>query len=179
MIMSRNIPICRTRRVSALSVAAAALLAATSAFAGEKVQQPPTATELWQFRSACIELGQKIVKDTQHLHLTDSVEMSSRYDPATGHCYVLTTVMRVDDRYGHKGDTSVALWDGQTGRILASIHRPIVGEWLGNVDDPQHVSPTLDKFDDDAAVKAFKKKKYEDAESYINRLMSEDRERCQ
>ena len=169
--------------LSVLSVAAAALFAATSAFAGEKVQQPPTATELWQLRSVCVELGRKIVKDVQHPLVQPpeySLRMSSRYDPATGHCYVLTTEMRVDETYGgHKGDDRVILWDGQTGEILASIDRPILGEYSGNVDDLQHVSPTLDKFDDDAAVKAFGKKKYEDAKSYINRLMSEDRERCQ
>jgi hypothetical protein len=155
----------------ALSVAAAALLAATSAFASEKVQQPPTATELWQLRSACVELGKKIVKDTQHLH--DFEQMSSRYDSLTGHCYVLITDM------SHRGDnTYITLWDGQTGEILASIQRPLSGEWSGEVHDPQHVSPSP-TFDDEKAEKTFYKKKYEDAQSYIIRLMSEDRERCQ
>jgi hypothetical protein len=153
------------------------IVTSDAAGASEKVQQSPTATELWQLRSACVELREKLVKDLQsHETGMDRIlsDTSSRYDPVTGHCYIATTAM--EKTGDERGAEHHVLWDGQTGKILASIDFPIHREPSGSVSDPQHVGPSPDKFDDQ---KTFWRAQAYDAVIYIHRLMSEDRERCQ
>ena len=57
-----------------------------AAHAQQPYFQPPTATELFNLRSRCAELGNKFLDDLVVFRpLTKSI--TSRYDPRTNHCY--------------------------------------------------------------------------------------------
>jgi hypothetical protein len=79
--------------------------------------QVPTVTEIFNLRSQCADLGQKIL-DQNVINSALAQEESSHYNPKTNRCYVeldvhsadLTKARDVDDRY---------LYDGQTKDKLA------------------------------------------------------------
>lgn len=76
-----------------------------------------TATEIFNLRSECARLGQKILHgNIVGVALTQ--DQVSHYDPQTNRCYVQLTVQTAD--LSKPGDYfSTTLYDGQTGEILA------------------------------------------------------------
>src|SRR5712692_1543143 len=84
-----------------------------------RVTAPPTATEVFNLRSKCAELGEKIMeRNIIGSALTQS--QVSHYDAETNRCYVELDVntgdlTKFDDYY------SRTLFDGQTGEMLAHI----------------------------------------------------------
>ena len=81
----------------------------------------PTATEVFNLRSKCAELGEKIMKNTV---IGDGLtkDQVSHYEPKTNRCYVQLTVRNAnvakEDEYFQQ-----YLFDGQTGQVLAAMRR--------------------------------------------------------
>jgi hypothetical protein len=87
--------------------------------ADEAAFRKPSATEVFNLRSKCAELGEKI-KRGNAIGVALAQEQASHYDAKSNRCYVeLTTHMadqsHFDDHLGRY------LYDGQTGEILAWI----------------------------------------------------------
>src|SRR5438445_965290 len=77
--------------------------------------QSPTATEVFNLRSKCAELGEKIMKNTV---IGDELKKDqlSRYDPKMNRCYVQLTVWNAN--LGNGDDYFQRyLYDGQTGQV--------------------------------------------------------------
>lgn len=121
----------------------------------------PTATEVFNLRSKCAELGDKILKNTvAGSELTKN--QVSRYDPKTNRCYVQLTVWNANlpkgDEYFHQ-----YLYDGQTGQVLAAIHRE-KGTRYGDIyNNPSPMNGTPDEL-------------YLDASLFISKMMVDDRQ---
>jgi nitrate reductase alpha subunit len=128
--------------------------------------QSPTATEVFNLRSKCAELGEKIMKNTA---LRDELKRDelkkdqlSRYDPKTNRCYVQLTVWNANLA---KGDDYFQryLYDGQTGQVLAAMRREH-GVRSGDIYiDPSPLSGNPDEL-------------YLDASLFISKTMADDRQ---
>jgi len=82
-----------------------------------RTNQIPTATEVFQMRSECASLGQKILnKNIVGIALTQS--QLSNYNPKTNRCYVELTVQTAD-LSKEPEVMSRYLYDGQTEEMLA------------------------------------------------------------
>jgi hypothetical protein len=129
--------------------------------AGAPSFRSPTATEVFNLRSKCAELGEKIMKDTV---IGDALKKDqlSRYDPKTNRCYVQLTVWNADLT---KGDENFQryLFDGQTGQVLAAIRRE-KGTRSGDIySDPSPAQGNSDEM-------------YLDASIFISQAMADDRQ---
>jgi hypothetical protein len=132
------------------NVVLAFLLCCSDAYA-----QTPSATEVFNLRSRCAELGQKFVDDlVVGSALTKS--LTSRYDSRTNHCYgdVIT------ESIGTFSYHNRSLFDLQTGEILA-FAKMERGNKVGMV------FGRLSKMDNDLG--------FTDANEYIDKMMKEDR----
>ena len=121
----------------------------------------PTATEVFNLRSKCAELGEKIMKNTV---IRDELkkEQLSHYEPKTNRCYVRLTVWKAN--LG-KGDEYFQqyLFDGQTGQVLAAIRRE-KGVRSGEISiDPSPLNGNSDEL-------------YVDASIFISKMMADDRQ---
>jgi len=121
----------------------------------------PTATEVFNLRSKCAELGEKIMEKTV---IGDALKKDqvSRYEPKTNRCYVQLTVSNADPA---KGDDYFQqyLFDGQTGQVLAAIHRE-KGVRSGEIPiDPSPLNGNSDEL-------------YVDASMFISKMMADDRQ---
>jgi hypothetical protein len=121
----------------------------------------PTATEIFNLRSKCAELGEKIMKDTV---VGDALRKNqiSHYDPKTNRCYVQLTIWNADpakaDEYFQQ-----SLLDGQTGQVLAAIRR-VNGTKSGDISiDPSPLNGNPDEL-------------YVDASLFIAKMMADDRQ---
>lgn len=85
----------------------------------DPVFRKPTATEVFNLRSKCAELGDKI-PNASLLNPNLDQHHVSHYDPQTNRCYIEVTVYTVDPSK-HEDHHSRNLWDGQTGELLVSI----------------------------------------------------------
>lgn len=121
----------------------------------------PTATEVFNLRSKCAELGEKILKNTD---IADALKKDqvSHYEPKTNRCYVQLTVWNPNLS---KGDDYFQqyLLDGQTGQVLAAIHRE-KGVRSGEISiDPSPLNGNSDEL-------------YVDASMFISKMMEDDRQ---
>ena len=121
----------------------------------------PTATEVFNLRSKCAELGEKIFKNTD---IADALKKDqvSHYEPKTNRCYVQLTVWNPNLS---KGDDYFQqyLLDGQTGQVLAAIHRE-KGVRSGEISiDPSPLNGNSDEL-------------YVDASMFIGKMMEDDRQ---
>lgn len=88
--------------------------------ASESVFTKPTASELFNLRSKCVEIGNKIAIDKADKFVGSDIvqEHSSHFDIKTDRCYV-----ELDEKMGDPAKFldyySQALYDGQTGELLA------------------------------------------------------------
>jgi hypothetical protein len=94
----------------------------------KRTTQLPTATEIFNLRSKCAELGQKILTDNQVIEnqfvkaLAQTV--MSHYDPRTNRCYVRLNedMLYLPNKYRQAQDLQESyLFDGQTGESLAHL----------------------------------------------------------
>ena len=123
--------------------------------------QSPTATEVFNLRSKCAELGEKIMRNTA---IRDELKKDqlSRYDPKTNRCYVQLTVWNANPG---KGDDYFQryLYDGQTSQMLAAMRREH-GVRSGDIYiDPSPLSGNPDEL-------------YLDASLFISKTMADDRQ---
>jgi hypothetical protein len=81
--------------------------------------QPPTATEVFNLRSRCEELGQKI-EDENVIGSALTQSHTSRYNPRTNRCYVQLDV-HTADLSKPATYSSTYLFDGQTKELLAWV----------------------------------------------------------
>ena len=123
--------------------------------------QAPTATEVFNLRSKCAELGEKIMKNTA-VGDTLTKDQISHYDPKTNRCYVQLTIW--NPKLGKADDYfQQSLIDGQTGQVLASIHRE-KGTKSGAISiDPSPLNGNPDEL-------------YVDASLFISKMMADDRQ---
>ena len=121
----------------------------------------PTATEVFNLRSKCAELGEKMMKNAvTGDELTKN--QVSHYDPKTNRCYVQLTIWNANpakgDEYYHQD-----LYDGQTGQLLAAIRRE-KGTRYGDIyNSPSPMNGTSDEL-------------YLDASIFISKMMADDRQ---
>jgi nitrate reductase alpha subunit len=121
----------------------------------------PTATEVFDLRSKCAELGEKIIKNTVVRDGLKKEELS-HYEPKTNRCYVRLTVWNANVG---KGDEYFQqyLFDGQTGQMLAAIHRE---NGVKSGDLYSEPSPSQGNPDE----------MYVDASIFISQMMADDRQ---
>jgi hypothetical protein len=132
------------------------------AFAAARAFQLPTATEVFRLRSACAALGQKILDDNAPVGLALSKSQVSHYDPSTNRCYVELDI--VDTPKGEFHFYHRALFDGQTGEVLAFANVEKKWQKSGKVFDKQHDTTNLNNAG------------WDDANDYIDAKMADDRE---
>jgi hypothetical protein len=123
--------------------------------------QARSAEEVFRLRSMCVDLGQRIIKDgVVGSALTQ--DQVSHYNQQTNRCYVEVTVHTMDasrpDYLIHR-----YLYDGQTKEMLANANIEKGGKKHGMVFDQQHQTRTLENAG------------WDDANSYINAMMLDDR----
>ena len=133
---------------------------ATVPVAEERGHQLPTATEVFQLRSACADLGQKLLEENV-VGSALAQDQISHYNPRTNRCYVEVTINTADltkpMNYFHR-----VLYDGQTSEMLASAQMR-KGSKSGMVFDKQHLTTTLENAG------------WDDASEYIDAMMADDR----
>jgi hypothetical protein len=121
----------------------------------------PTATEVFNLRSKCAELGEKISKNTV---IADALKKDqlSHYEPKTNRCYVQVTVWNANLTEGDEYFQQY-LFDGQTGQVLAAIRRE-KGVRSGDIYvDPYPPAGNSDEL-------------YLDTSMFISKLMADDRQ---
>ena len=96
------------------------------AVAQQRDFRPPSATEVFNLRSKCAELGEKILEE-QPMNLGTIPSQVSHYDPRTNRCYVELTVVTDDVNTLHR-----YLFDGQTKEMLAHAAR-VKGNMEGQI----------------------------------------------
>ena len=149
----------------------AAVLAASSCrqHKGSADNQPaynrlPTATEVFDLRSKCAVLGDKVMSEN-YIGSALTHNQISHYNPETNHCYVKLEVSTADlttpkerfirDEY---------LYDGQTKESLAYAY------WDGNQKSAMIFSDSLKKFVHDPTLPT-----YEETDNLIDQFVAEDR----
>jgi hypothetical protein len=122
----------------------------TPSAAQQRTFQPPTATEVFDLRSRCAALGEKLLKD----NFTSGSQLS-HYNPTTNRCYVeLTAGSALLGR---------SLYDGQTKELLAyTINNN--GHRSGEIHDRQHQTTRPEQ-----------NFGWDNATAYIDKMMAEDR----
>lgn len=119
----------------------------------------PTATEIFNLRSRCAELGEKIMQKTVAGDALKKNQLS-HYEPKTNRCYVQLTVWNPNPAKGDE-DFQQYLFDGQTGQVLAAIRRQ-KGTRSGDIySDPSPLSGNPDEL-------------YLDASMFISKMMLDD-----
>jgi hypothetical protein len=135
---------------------------ASVAFAEERTFRLPTATEVFQLRSACVVLGQKILEGNV-IGSALVQEQISHYNPRTNRCYVELIVHAADLSKYDQFDFSRYLYDGQTKEMLAVAGTKRGSQKWGMVYDKQHRTTTLNNAG------------WDDASAYIDAMMADDR----
>lgn len=103
----------------------------------------PTATEVFNLRSKCAELGDKILENN-FVGSALTQEVKSHYNPETNRCYVeLDVHAAILDEY-EKHPISRYLFDGQTKDMLASSKQE-KGVLSGSIYDPDDILAGYDK----------------------------------
>jgi hypothetical protein len=109
-----------------------AYLTAHSIGSEQTVIQPPTAGEIFNFRSRCADLGKTIMDGDAHGPAV-SLSQASHYDVKTNRCYVELDASNTGPK--QEGfDLTRTLFDGQTGEILA---------WLRSNQSAANVQPQV------------------------------------
>jgi len=100
--------------------------------ASQSCTQKPTATEVFNLRSKCAELGDQLQRDTY-----EATGGASHYDQPSNRCYVRLVIFENSKNSVYK---AIELYDGQTHEKLASVQGTDGRDWgylnirLGNCD---------------------------------------------
>lgn len=136
---------------------------------------PPTANEVFDLRTKCAQLGQKILDDDVHGPAVSITEVSN-YNAQTNRCYVKLEASPADlatPRDQHYLDTSV--FDGQTGELLAFTKYKNLPAWTGPGDDKHENKYGLIVYEHKCVVQPCDG--YDGAKKEIESLMHDSRER--
>ncbi len=129
--------------------------------AGAQTNQPPTATEIFNLRSLCTSLGEKLLQENA-LEPDFAHQQTSHYQPRTNRCYVEINVHSANI-ISPDYQLTRYLYDGQTKELLAMSKVELKNnKQYGRVYDPQH-GPEA------------KKSGYEETQAYIDERTFEDR----
>ena len=127
---------------------------------GAPAFRSPTATEVFNLRSKCADLGEKILKTTV-IGEALKKEQVSHYEPKTNRCYVQLTVW--NPNLAKEDYFQQYLLDGQNSQVLAAIRRE-KGTRSGEISiDPSPLSGNPDEL-------------YVDASLFISKMMADDRQ---
>jgi hypothetical protein len=89
---------------------------------GDSTFRKPTATEAFNLRTKCAELGDEILR--RHPVQPPFIqEQTSHYDPKTNRCYVDLLVTNMDQELKSGDYIAEAVYDGQSRELLASVER--------------------------------------------------------
>jgi hypothetical protein len=121
----------------------------------------PTATEVFNLRSKCAELGEKIMEKTV---VGDALKKDqvSHYEPKTNRCYVQLTIWNANLTNGEE-NFEQSLVDGQTGQVLAAIRREKAAKSGHIYVDPSPLNGNSDEL-------------YLDTSTFIREMMEDDRQ---
>jgi hypothetical protein len=135
--------------------------AASATSGDEPAFRAPTATEVFDLRTKCAELGEKIMKNTAARADLKKEELS-HYEPKTNRCYVRLTLWNGNVGKGDE-DFQQYLYDGQTGQMLAAIRR-------------QNGVKSGDIYSDPPPSQGGPEEMYVDASIFISQMMADDRQ---
>jgi hypothetical protein len=134
------------------------MLAGDPCVAAEKTNQLPTATEVFNLRSRCAALGEKLLEGNI-IGTGLSQYQISHYNARTNRCYVELSIQTAETAFDY---VNRVLYDGQTNEVLASAWQK-KGKLSGMVFDKEHKITTLENSG------------FDDANSYIDDMMADDR----
>ena len=125
-----------------------------------EAQTKPTAVEVFQLRSMCQALGEKLDNDSAYGSYWTS-QVTTNVSLKSLHCYVLLVRSPADlttptDRY----KINTYLYDGQTKELLASMNKQGKEAGFGQIYDEYEQGPLIG---------------YENAQTYINKMMLPER----
>jgi hypothetical protein len=124
----------------------------------------PSASEVFDLRSKCAALGEKLLAENAVGSALDQDQVS-RYSPETNHCYVKIEVYSsVLTTPPDSFVTRKYLYDGQTGELLATTAKK------GSVESANVLSEALKKFVQDPIQPSF-----EETNVLIDKFVSEER----
>ena len=122
----------------------------------QPAHQLPTATEVFNLRSKCVELGQQILEGN-HIGSALTQSQISNYDPRANRCYVELKVQSADpSEFAYFNQT---IYDGQTQQMLA-FAKIEKAQRVGMVFDTQYQGNTGG---------------WDAASAYIDKMMAADR----
>jgi hypothetical protein len=127
----------------------------------ERTNQLPTATEVFDLRSRCVALGEKIMENNA-IGSALTQWQNSHYNPVINRCHVELIVQSANKSIPYQSQTM--LYDGQTGELLATFQVKEDGVRFGMVYDRHHKTKSWDNLG------------YDDARAYVDKLMEENRE---
>lgn len=125
-----------------------------------QAQTKPTAVEVFQLRSMCQALGEKLDNDSAYGSFWTS-QVTSNVSLKSLHCYVLLVHSPANlsvpvDKY----EINSFLYDGQTKELLANMKKKGQEIGIGNIYDSYEQGPHSG---------------YENTQTYINKMMMPDR----
>jgi hypothetical protein len=120
----------------------------------------PTATEVFNLRSQCAALGQKIL-DNNAVGSALTQSQNTYYNPVTNRCFVELTTQSADLSGNLFSDY---LYDGQTENLLASVTKNAGKKAYGNIFGGP-TEPTNPDYSDDS---------YNSTSYYIGEVMNDD-----
>ena len=85
------------RRTVSLLLILVSLPCVSGSQAAERVQQPPSATEVFHLRSLCAKLGEQLFEET-FIGSALTKDQVSHYDPKSNRCYVELTVQKISPK---------------------------------------------------------------------------------
>ena len=145
----------------------------TSARQVQERQEPqsnlPTATEVFNLRTKCANLGQKVNAQTPATKEKDIItSIKTNYSVSENRCYVV-----LDDTFISgvmNGSRTLHLYDGQTNELLAAANHDVLkkydhDEWSGLISN-RPLTKCEEKGDGPC--------EYADADAYINNKMKGD-----
>lgn len=123
----------------------------------------PTATEVFDLRSRCAALGDRILSENR-IGPALTQDQVSHYNPGTNHCYVKLEVSTADLRTPQERFIrDEYLYDGQTKELLADAY------WEGNQKSAMIFSASLKKLVDSSVPT------YQETDDLIDQFLAEDR----
>ena len=107
-----------------------------------QINQLPTATEIFNLRSECTKLAEKLLKkssayDRNYGDKSLSYDQVSNYNPEKNRCFVELAVHPLDiSKVAF--NTKYYLYDGQTSELLAVLNT-VKGQYSGNIFDQSYL----------------------------------------
>jgi hypothetical protein len=130
--------------------------------AAERIQQLPSATEVFHLRSLCAKLGEQL-SDENAIGSALTKDQVSRYDPKSNRCYVELSVRKISPKDAIDDYVNRTFYDGQTKEMLA----------FAKIEKGKKVGMIFDK--QGSMADPSKNLGWDDASAYIDDKMRDDR----